>query len=174
MGERGESKLLSLSLTVAYESSILTAVHMIVDGQQVLVVELECLRELVHELPGCVDELSEYGRDLLAVSCQETTPVCELMSKHEPVFLYEGLIALDRPIEWVKEQLGHGTSLTGPVPTIAAVDNHTGTQNDGISNVHRRLQHGLQMPQPLRLFDALKKSLHGVGFLFARFDQFGE
>merc|ERR1719234_409384 len=114
MGERGESKLLSLSLTVAYESSILTAVHMIVDGQQVLVVELECLRELVHKLPCGVDELRENGGDLFAVSCQETAPVCELMSKHEPVFFYEGLIALNSPVERVKEQLGHGTSLTGP------------------------------------------------------------
>jgi len=91
-----------LSLTVAYESSILTAVHMVVDGQQVLVVELECFRELVHELPGGVDELGEDRRDLLTVPCQETAPVCELMSKHEPVFFYEGLVALDRPIERVK------------------------------------------------------------------------
>merc|ERR1719234_1280000 len=102
MGERGESKLLSLSLAVAYESSILTAVHMIVDGQQGLVVELECLRELVHKLPGGVDELSENRRYLLAIASQETTPVCELMSKHKPVFFYEGLIALDGPVERVK------------------------------------------------------------------------
>ena len=39
-----------------------------------LVVELECLRELVHELPGGVDELGENWRDLLAVPRQETTP----------------------------------------------------------------------------------------------------
>ena len=37
-------------------------------------VELECLRELVHELPSRVDELSEDGGDLLAISCQETAP----------------------------------------------------------------------------------------------------
>merc|ERR1719234_865895 len=157
MGERGESKLLSLSLTVAYESSILTAVHMIVDGQQVLVVELECLRKLVHELPSGVDELGEDGRDLFAVACQETTPVCELVSKHEPVFFYEGLIALNGPVERVEEQLGHGTSLTGPVPTIAAVDNHTGAQHNGVGDVDRSLQNSFQVSQPLRLFDALEK-----------------
>ena len=39
-----------------------------------LVVELECLRELVHELPSGVDELREYGRDLLAITRQETAP----------------------------------------------------------------------------------------------------
>ena len=33
-----------------------------------LVVELECLGELVHELPGGVDELGENWRDLLAVA----------------------------------------------------------------------------------------------------------
>ena len=39
-----------------------------------LVVELECLRELVHELPGGVDELGEDRRDLLTVTGQETAP----------------------------------------------------------------------------------------------------
>ena len=39
-----------------------------------LVVELECLRELIHELPGGVDELGENWRDLLAVAGKETTP----------------------------------------------------------------------------------------------------
>ena len=37
-----------------------------------LVVELECLRKLVHELPGGVDELREDRRDLLAVPSQES------------------------------------------------------------------------------------------------------
>ena len=41
---------------------------------RLLVVELECLRELVHELPGGVDELGENWRDLLAVPRQETAP----------------------------------------------------------------------------------------------------
>ena len=40
-----------------------------------LVVELECLRELVHELPCGVDELGEYRRDLFAVAGQVTASV---------------------------------------------------------------------------------------------------
>ena len=40
-----------------------------------LVVELECLRVLVHELPCGVDELGEYWRDLFAVAGQVTASV---------------------------------------------------------------------------------------------------
>ena len=111
-----------------------------------LVVELECLRKLVHELPGGVDELRKDRRNLLTVPSQESAskhaiflaklhfsavsrstdalPVGELMSKHQPVFFYEGLVALNSPVERVQEQLSHSTSLTCPVPTVATVDNH--------------------------------------------------
>ena len=44
-------------------------------GGFLLVVELECLRELVHELPCGVDELGEYRRDLFAVAGQVTASV---------------------------------------------------------------------------------------------------
>ena len=40
-----------------------------------LVVELECLRVLVHELPCGVDELGENRRDLFAVAGQVTASV---------------------------------------------------------------------------------------------------
>ena len=44
-------------------------------GGFLLVVELECLRVLVHELPCGVDELGEYWRDLFAVAGQVTASV---------------------------------------------------------------------------------------------------
>ena len=44
-------------------------------GGFLLVVELECLRVLVHELPCGVDELGENRRDLFAVTGQVTASV---------------------------------------------------------------------------------------------------
>ena len=44
-------------------------------GGFLLVVELECLRVLVHELPCGVDELGENRRDLFAVAGQVTASV---------------------------------------------------------------------------------------------------
>ena len=101
----------------------------------------------------------------------DALPVGELMSKHQPVFFYEGLVALNSPIERVQEQLSHSTSLTCPVPTVATVDNHARPQDDGVGHVHRRLQHCPQMPQPLGLLNALEESLHGFRFLFAGLHQ---
>merc|ERR1719341_1342499 len=75
---------------------------------------------------------------------------------------------------YVTAGMDENCHLFGPVPTVATVDNHACAQDNGVGHVHRGLQHGLQVPQPLGLFNALEKGLHGVRFLFACFDQLGK
>ena len=64
------------------------------DRDQVLGVELESCGELRQKLPGRIDELSEDWRHFFTVSSQESAAIRELVSKVEPIFLNESLVAL--------------------------------------------------------------------------------
>lgn len=57
--------LLSFGLVVIQERAELTRVHVVDDGEQELLVELEHFAVLLHDLPHAVDELQEYGRAVL-------------------------------------------------------------------------------------------------------------
>lgn len=92
---------LSVLLAVAYEGSKLAGVHMIMNRQKVFVRKLESLRKLSKYLPGSVNKLGHYGRNLFRVTSNESTSVIKLMTKNKPVFFNQGLETLNCPVEWI-------------------------------------------------------------------------
>ena len=55
-----------MCLAIGEESAEQGGVQRVVDGDQVVGGELECVRELLRQLPDSIEELEEYGRVLPA------------------------------------------------------------------------------------------------------------
>ena len=53
-------------------------------------------------------------------------PLTELVTKAQPLLLYQDHEPSEGPVVTVQHQHGQGGQLAGPVPSITAVDNHTG------------------------------------------------
>ena len=122
---------------------------------------------MCHYLPSCIYELCEHRRHLATVPGQEAAPVGELVAKVEPVLLHEGLVALDGAVVGVEDELGEGAGLTGPVPAVWAVDHHTHAAGQRLCDEEARLQHRLNVLQPLALVNSLQEVLHGVNLQLA-------
>ena len=65
---------------------------MFVNGEQVVLVELERLWVQLRQLPHAVEELCERGRHLVGVPVDVAAPVHELVPECQPVLLHKGLL----------------------------------------------------------------------------------
>ena len=73
-GDAGSPQLLPLSLVVPDEVAILAGVHVVVDGDEEPLVELEGAGELLRQLPHTLQELVHDRGHLLGVPVQVVTP----------------------------------------------------------------------------------------------------
>lgn len=75
--------------------------HVIVQREQESFVKLERQRELLHQLPRGIQQLSENRRYLFAVALYVTATFCEFVPERQPVFLDQCLHPND-VIEMIK------------------------------------------------------------------------